>query len=92
MPYSFRTYEEWKNWTDSVWYIQAAQSVRNLAVFPEELVERIIKLYSFPGDTVLDPFAGTGTTLIVAKKLGRKAVGYEINKELQPIIKQKLVS
>lgn len=86
------TYEEWKNWTDAVWYIQAAQSVRNLAVFPDELVERIIKLYSFPGDIVLDPFAGTGTTLSVAKKLGRKAVGYEINKELQPIIQQKLVS
>lgn len=51
------------------------------AVFPEEIPERCIKAASRPGDLILDPFAGTGTTLYVAAKLGRYAVGYEISEE-----------
>jgi DNA modification methylase len=51
---------------------------------------RLIKLYSFYGDTVLDPFAGTGTTAKVAIELGRKAIAYELNSEYLPLIKRKL--
>jgi DNA modification methylase len=49
------------------------------AMFPEELAERIIKLFSFKDDIILDPFNGAGTTTYVAKKLGRKYIGIDIN-------------
>jgi DNA modification methylase len=49
------------------------------APFPEELPRRLIKLYSYPDDLVLDPFVGSGTSLVVAKKLRRGALGVEIN-------------
>lgn len=48
-------------------------------MFPEELPKRLIKMFSFVGDNVLDPFAGSGTTNLAAKKLQRNSVGYEIN-------------
>ena len=49
-------------------------------------------MFSFAGETVLDPFAGSGTTLLAAKHLGRNSVGYEINRAFAPIIKDKLCS
>jgi len=70
---------EWKQWVHGVWNIRSVQ--RNdfhEAMFPEELVRRCIKMYSFPGDTVFDPFMGSGTTAVVAKKLGRNYLGYEL--------------
>ena len=60
------------------------------APFPKELPMRLIKLYSFWGDTVLDPFAGTGTTLLAAHELGRKSIGFELNPEYIKLIKNKL--
>lgn len=83
-------YEEWVELSKGVWYIQGAQNARGLAVFPEELVSRLIRLYSFEGDVILDPFLGTGTTVAVAKKLGRRGVGYEINPDLKAEITKKL--
>ena len=59
-------------------------------MFPEELPKRLIKMFSFPRETVLDPFAGSGTTLKVAKDLGRCSVGYEINKDYIPVITNKI--
>jgi site-specific DNA-methyltransferase (adenine-specific) len=59
-------------------------------MFPEELPARLIKMFSFPDETVLDPFMGSGTTTLVAKKLNRNSVGYEINPEFIPIIKEKI--
>ena len=52
------------------------------APFPYELPYRLIKAYSFVGETVLDPFLGSGTTLVAARDLKRNGVGYEINSEL----------
>lgn len=60
------------------------------APFPKELPSRLIKLYSFWGDTVLDPFAGTGTTLLAAQELGRKSIGFELNSEYVNLIYKKL--
>lgn len=63
---------------------------KNIAAFPEELPKRLIKLFSFVGDTVLDPFLGSGTTMKVARELGRNSIGIEIEKELVPVITEKL--
>jgi hypothetical protein len=58
-------------------------------MFPEELPRRLVKMYSFEGDTVLDPFVGSGTTLKVALELRRNAIGYEINEKFLEVIKRK---
>jgi len=60
------------------------------AIMPEEIVRRCIRMFSFAGDLVLDPFTGSGTTLKVAQELGRSSVGYEINEEFREIIEKKL--
>lgn len=62
---------------------------KEVAAFPEELPYRLIKLFSFVGETVLDPFLGSGTTMKVARQLGRNSVGYEINFNLLEVIKEK---
>lgn len=59
-------------------------------MFPEELPMRLIKMFSFVGETILDPFLGSGTTTIVAKKLNRNSIGYEINKNYLSVIRQKI--
>jgi DNA modification methylase len=61
-----------------------------VASFPEEIPKRLITLYSFKGETVLDPFLGSGTTTKVAIELERNSWGYEIDLELEPIIKEKI--
>jgi DNA modification methylase len=63
---------------------------KGIAAFPEEIPKRLIKLFSFHGETVLDPFLGSGTTMKVAQELGRNSWGYEIDRGLKKIIKQKL--
>ena len=63
---------------------------KNIAAFPEELPYRAIKLFSYVGETVLDPFAGSGTTMKIARQLGRNSIGIEIKKSLIPVIKEKL--
>jgi DNA modification methylase len=70
-----------EKWLDPVWYITPRRHSTHPATFPEELVERLIKMYSKKGDIVLDPFSGTGTTLKVALDLHRNAIGYEINEK-----------
>jgi len=59
-------------------------------MFPEELPARLIKMFAFAGDMVIDPFLGSGTTSLAARNLGRNSVGYEINEDYMPIIKEKL--
>lgn len=88
--YSAMTTEEWNTYFNGHWYISGVRQDNHLAMFPEELPKRLIKMFSFPGENVLDPFLGSGTTASVAKSLGRNSCGYEINPEFIPIIKQKL--
>ena len=73
--------EEFLAWTLGMWTFAGAnpRRVGHPAPFPEELPRRLIKLYSYPDDLVLDPFSGSGTTLVAAKRLGRYSVGVEIN-------------
>jgi DNA modification methylase len=87
------THKEWSEWAiNSIWEMQPAKAKaeKHPAPFPEELPKRLIKLFSFHNDVVLDPFAGTGTTLKVALDLGRRAVGYELNNDYLELIKNKL--
>jgi site-specific DNA-methyltransferase (adenine-specific) len=75
--------EEFLEWTKSVWTFPAvsAKSIGHPAPFPEELPNRLIKLYSFKDDIILDPFLGSGTTSLSAAKNGRKYVGYDSNQK-----------
>jgi site-specific DNA-methyltransferase (cytosine-N4-specific) len=89
------TQKEWVEFTKHIWNIPIPNKSdlaygAHTAIMPEEIVYRCVKLFSFVGDLVLDPFAGSGTTLKVAKELGREYVGYEIMTEYKDIIKQKL--
>lgn len=87
---SAMTNEEWNTYFCGHWYFNGARQDKHLAMFPDELPKRLIKMFSFPGETVLDPFMGSGTTAAVAKKLNRNSVGYEINPDYIPIIKEKI--
>ncbi len=82
--------EEWNEYFYGHWNFSGERQNKHLAMFPEELPKRLIKMFSFAGDTVIDPFLGSGTTCLSANKLGRNSIGYEINKDFLPIIKEKL--
>jgi len=84
------TKEEWKKYFSGHWYFGGAKQIDHEAMFPEELPRRLIKMFSFINDVVLDPFLGSGTTLKVALELKRNGVGYEINKNFLEIIKKKV--
>lgn len=75
--------EEWIEFTRGVWVIEPDRKAKHPAVFPVEIPLRLIKMYSFVNDTVYDPFAGTGTTLIAAHMTERQAIGVEINPEFK---------
>jgi modification methylase len=86
--------EEFLEWTKSVWNIPAvsAKKVGHPAPFPEELPHRLIQLFTFKGDVVLDPFAGSGTTCIAAAAAERHFLGYEISEEYIRLAQQRLAS
>ncbi len=84
------TTEEWNRYFTGHWNIPGEKQDKHLAVFPEEVPRRLIKMFSFVGDNVLDPFLGSGTTSLAARKSGRNSVGYEVNGDFLPIIKDKL--
>lgn len=84
------TADEWNTYFSGHWNFPGVKQDGHLAMFPEELPRRLIKMFSFVGDTVLDPFAGSGTTNLVAKQLGRNSIGYEINASHIELIKKKL--
>jgi modification methylase len=87
---SAMTKEEWNTYFQGHWNFSGVRQDNHLAMFPEELPKRLIKMFSFVGDNVLDPFLGSGTTSLAAKNLERNSFGYEINPEFIPIIKNKL--
>lgn len=84
------TAEEWNTFFAGHWNFSGARQNGHIAMFPEELPRRLIKMFSFIGETVLDPFAGSGTTSLAAKNLDRNSVGFEINAEFVTVIKEKL--
>jgi len=82
--------EEWNKYFTGHWNFPGEKQDKHLAMFPEKLPKRLIKMFSFVGDTILDPFLGSGTTSLAAKNLHRNSIGYEINEYFLPIIKEKL--
>jgi len=82
--------EEWNKYFSGHWYFSGEKQEKHLAMFPEELPKRLIKMFSFVGDTVLDPFLGSGTTTLAAKNNNRNSIGYEINIDYLKIIKEKV--
>ncbi len=84
------TKEEWKSYFSGHWNFNGAKQIGHEAMFPEELPRRLIKMFSFAEDVILDPFVGSGTTVEVANELERNAIGYEINPDFLPIIKEKI--
>ena len=68
----------------------AGRLEKGVAAFPEEIPRRLIKLFTYSGETVLDPFLGSGTTMKVAKELHRNCWGYEIDLGLKPIMFRKI--
>ena len=78
------TADEFKSWVVAKWSIAPERNMRGYghpAMFPEQLAERVLKLFSFQNDVVLDPFNGAGTTTVVAKKTGRRYLGIDISEE-----------
>ncbi len=82
--------DEWKTFFSGHWTFGGTRQVRHEAMFPEELPRRLIRMFSFKGETVLDPFVGSGTTVKVALELERDAIGYEIQPEFESVIREKL--
>ena len=82
------TLEEWADWADGMWNIPNS-GIGHTTPFAEELVKRCIKLWSCPGDIVLDPFAGAGTVNKVAIENHRSAIGIELNKEFYDLANEK---
>ena len=82
--------DEWNQYFYGHWNFSGEKQNKHLAPFPEELPKRLIKMFSFVGDTILDPFLGSGTTSLAALKLSRNSVGYEVNQEYEDTIKRRL--
>jgi len=89
------TKEERDSWFTQIWDIlgtkqELSEVERKAATFPEEIPRRLIRMFSIIGDTILDPFLGTGTTIKVAMQLNRNSIGYEIDKNFRSIIEEKI--
>ena len=87
--------KQWLELTKQIWNIPAPNKGdkafgEHSAIMPIEIPNRCIKLFSFVGDIILDPFAGSGTTLLAAKNLKRKFIGYEIYRNYKKVIDKKV--
>ena len=86
------TDEEWNTYFSSHWHFNGEHQNRHIAVFPKELPLRLIKMFSFVGDTVCDPFMGSGTTALAARDLERNSIGYEINQDFRLFYQEKVIA
>lgn len=84
------TKDEWKTYFSGHWIFGGARQNFHEAMFPDELPRRLIKMFTFVDDTVLDPFLGSGTTMKAAYYSDRNSIGYELNEKYLPIIQKKV--
>lgn len=87
------TADEFKKWVYARWEVAPERRMKEFghpSMFPEALVERLVKLFSYRGDVVLDPFNGVGTTTLVASRLGRRFIGIDISERYCQIARQRL--
>jgi len=84
------TKEEWREFTKSIWYVANTSHREHPAMFPPEIPNRLVKMFSFRGEGVLDPFCGIGTTGVSCLENGRKFIGYDVNKKYIQITKKQL--
>lgn len=89
---SLITKDEWNEYFSAHWNFNGVKQFGHIAMFPEELPKRLIKMFSFVGETVFDPFVGSGTTSLAAMKLDRNSIGYEINNDFLPVMREKFSS
>lgn len=71
--------DEYREWFQQIWTLTGASTKNHPAPYPLELAYRLVRMFSFVGDTVLDPFSGSGTTMLAAMKAGRSSIGIEID-------------
>ncbi len=88
--FSKLTEKEWSQYFQGHWNFAGEKQNGHVAMFPEELPRRLIKMFSFVGDTILDPFLGSGTTTLTAYNLNRNSIGIEINPKFLSLIKNKV--
>ena len=86
------TLEEWRQWTQQWWRVESITEKFDYhrAIFPIEIPYRLIRMYSYAGDTVLDPYMGTGATMIAANNAGRSSVGFEIDESCEDLISKRI--
>jgi len=82
--------EEYNKWFQQFWNLSGASTKKHPAPFPEELAYRLVRMFSFVGDTVVDPFSGSGTTMVAAMKAGRNSIGIEIDPEYCKMAEERL--
>jgi modification methylase len=82
--------DDFNKWFQQFWTISGASTKEHPAPFPLDLAYRLVRMFSFSGDTVLDPFAGTGTTMVAAMKCGRNSIGVEIEPKYARMAAQRL--
>jgi len=84
--------EEWRVWSQQWWRIETISEKfkHHPAIFPLEIPMRMIRMFSYVGDTVLDPYMGTGATMLAAHLSGRRSVGYEIDEKVETLIGQRI--
>ena len=88
---SFIPRNYYEQWFRQIWNLTGASSREHPAPFPLELALRLVRMYSFVNDIVLDPFVGTGTTMLAAIKSGRNSIGYEVDLKFVRVAKERLL-
>jgi site-specific DNA-methyltransferase (adenine-specific) len=86
------TLDEWRLWSQQWWRIESISEKfkHHPAVFPLEIPRRMIRMFSYLGDTILDPYMGTGATMLAAHLCGRRSVGYEIDAKVEALVRQRI--
>jgi DNA modification methylase len=86
------TLDEWRKWVQQWWRIESETEWFNYhrAIFPVEIPYRLIRMYSYVGDTVLDPYFGTGATMLAADRCGRKCIGFEVDPSCEMMIRRRI--